>query len=80
MKDYFYQSVVKVASSYSSIDGLKAAILELKRNRKLHSHLVQLLEDLSCHSEMNVRRYVAILLGVCSVAMAIVVTTTPIFS
>jgi hypothetical protein len=63
MKDYFYQSVVKVASSYSSIDGLKAAILELKRNRKLHSHLVQLLEDLSCHSEMNVRRYVAILLG-----------------
>ena len=57
-------AIVNLALSYISIDSLNATFIELKRQKRLHSLLIKMLDELSGHSAVQVRRYTATLLGV----------------
>lgn len=59
-------AIVNLALSYISIDSLSATFIELKRKKQLHSLLIRILDELSGHSAVQVRRYTATLLGVSS--------------
>lgn len=59
-------AIVNLALSYISIDSLNATFIELKREKQLHSLLIKILDELSGHSAVQVRRYTATLLGVSS--------------
>lgn len=59
-------AIVNLALSYISIDSLSATFIELKREKQLHSLLIRILDELSGHSAVQVRRYTATLLGVSS--------------
>lgn len=63
---YLQDTIVDMCLSYAPLDSLKTTILELKRDRKLHLLILKLLDDLSTHSAVQVRRNVATLTGVSS--------------
>ena len=64
MLDYLRNSVVDLALNFAPLDSLRATLAELCRERRRHLTLLQGLQDLSSHSSFQVRRYVAILVGV----------------
>lgn len=53
-----------MALNFAPLDSLRATLAELCRERRRHLVLLQCLQDLSSHSSFQVRRYVAILIGV----------------
>ena len=64
MISYLRGVIVDMALNFGPLDSLRATLAELCRERRRHSILLQGLQDLSGHSSFQVRRYVAILLGV----------------
>lgn len=67
MMGYLRGVIVDMALNFAPLEGLKATLAELCRERKRHLILVQGLQDLSNHSSFQVRRYVAILSGVSAI-------------
>ena len=62
--DFLRSTLVDVALYFGPLDSLKATFTELKRERRLHGLLLNILHDLITHTSFQVRRYVGILLGV----------------
>lgn len=60
---------MELALNFAPTHCLVASLEELKRDRRHHSPLLGLLQDLSCHSSFPVRRYTATLLGVGGVTL-----------
>ena len=61
---YLRGVIVELALNFAPSDCLVASLEELKRDRRWHTPLLGLLQDLSAHSSFPVRRYTATLLGV----------------
>ena len=61
---YLRGVIVELALNFAPTHCLVASLEELKRDRRHHSPILGLLQDLSCHSSFPVRRYTATLLGV----------------
>ena len=53
-----------MALYFGPLDSIKATFTELKRERRLHNLLLNILHDLITHTSFQVRRYVGTLLGV----------------
>ena len=66
MVSYLRGVIVDMALNFGPLDSLRATLAELCRERRHHAILLRGLQDLSNHSSFQVRRYVAILLGVCA--------------
>ena len=63
---YLRCTIVDMALYFAPLDSLKATFKELRRERRYHNLLLGLLQDLVTHSSFQVRRYIAILFGVCT--------------
>ena len=61
---FLRSTLVDIALYFGPLDSLKATFSELKRERRLHGLLLNILHDLITHTSFQVRRYVGILLGV----------------
>ncbi len=56
--------IIDLATNFSPLESLKVMVAELCRERKRHGPVLQALQKLSEHSSFQVRRFVAVLLGV----------------
>ena len=64
MVNYLRCSIVDMALYFAPLDSLRVTFMELRRERKYHTLLLGLLQDLVTHSSFQVRRCIAILFGV----------------
>lgn len=65
MMNYLRGVIIDISLNFGPLDSLRASLAELCRDRRHHSVLLQGLQELASHSNFQVRRYVAILSGVC---------------
>ena len=56
--------VIDLATNFSPVESLKSTVSELCRERRRHSSTLRALQKLSEHCSFQVRRFVAVLLGV----------------
>ncbi len=61
---YLRTTIVDMALYFAPVESLLATLTELKRDRKVHTIVFGVLQELATHSSFQVRRYVAILYGV----------------
>lgn len=66
---YLRTTIVDMALYFAPVESLAASLTELKKDRKVHVTVLGVLQELATHSSFQVRRYVAILYGVCTLCI-----------
>ena len=64
--EYLRSITVELALSFAPLDSIKAAVLELKREKRFHQLILNMLQQLAGHPSFQVRSYTALLYGVSS--------------